>query len=884
MALHIASRLKADGVDTVAGTMSEKNLRKQIGLLAQGDARWWAETDHSAARAAFIALVPEVVGLMPRPELVSNAYAFREFPELPQMNLVDEVPPTLGSPTLKEIVQAKGAHWIFLPRGAGRTLVAAWLRTQEDPRVVALTVDTLAQGVALPSTADSLLVLDVARSDEGDLDACRLLLRRDVVVLAPFTLPVGLPYRGPSEEGSTGVSSNFRGSQVFSLPRDYMSGMDENKPHWIVHRWKPLSGWRRWFIGWCANRIGRANFDPSDIADALNQVDPHEDWFGTPGAVLYVVASAQRGELPRTTTRTTWSESRLPTSVVTRLCAQTGDPWLRAHGAPAVRALIRSLLDRIDLPLDGPLAHDDVATLIEPAVSPTGSDHPLEPEGTAPTGDGATAVQRLILGGVLAAESANVVSLQPVWLTAMLAHDQVRVLLRTEPSHNWGRWCLEPLRRALVDGHLDGFNRQDFRRMVLRTLEEHDAKVLGSVAAIETVFAATARRMNHENRSSAPLDADELTRVWTAQMAHVTVRHDNAILAPTTRRAPGDTGPSGLEWVANCWSWSLCAKKPLAAQLEGAEWQWPGWAEQLNWSTNPQWLKHLTQPTTAERDRDRWNPHFRRMLELGPAVLALASGPVLEPPALFYPILLARQDPTDDLSGVANAVLDRAPWWAQIEFTHWLSSADRTQLQRVGAGLLDALSRKRGALQALHSLAGAAPEVLDALDAATVLGALKRHTDEIVKQPDVLLRVLPQQLQAQVLRDLIAQLPALGREICLQLDDWMATPLPLPVLMDLLSLNEAVSVLKVARAVWRVAERDEVVLATLREFPTGSRAAGALWYEAPEPIRARLVQMICEGDLVAPQVEWFEGYLRRAVLSEPAIAERAFALLQRLQA
>lgn len=881
VAKKLVQRLQQNGVETSAGTFSEKNLIKQIGLLAKGDGRWWADEQHEPARAAFMGITPEVARFMPPLRGASDAvWHFVDFPEVPPLRLAEEHPPTLGSPSIEDIEPDERAHWVVMARGSGRTLTVRWL-SQHRPDVYSISVDTLADAVAAACSPEALLVIDVDRRHSSDVTASSALMERgNVVVLAPFHPPPGVRCRPHGPDFARTDRSMWAGLVV---------EREDHEPSWRLHEWTPHEGWRRWFVSWVCRRHPGASLDPREVADALDEVDPEHDWFATPGDVLPTLAAAQRGMLPRDAARAGWARSGLTKRWLETRAAASADPWVRAHGAAVMRRLVHAVVDRIALPLAGDLPNGGVSAMIsngppsrkqlEQALRDVqaGGEDVGDVAERLVAGDGAAAVERLIESRLLTRESDEIVSVQPSWVPSMLAEASIRSRLTDLPSASWGRWCIERTRQGVVDACLDDLSLDRLRKLVRRVIGEHDSADLGSVAAVEAVFAALGRRMQDLRKS--PMQTQTLRRVWAAQWEHLGPRYNESIPAPLTRFAPPEGDDVGLEWIANCWAWSLWCPPPPRLTFEGQvgmAWLLPGWISP-SWSVAPSWIVQISTGGKPD-DRESWGKTFGRLLALAPEVASRAVGPVEEPPALFHPHLLTTGSAGNATGRISMSGLSQASW-VTTEVLHWCKSAEFDSKRRVAETLLAGLAAEKGVIEALGMIAVATPDLHAALDETSVEDQL-RAEPRLHECPAALVAALPAERRTEALLKLIAGSRELAAAMLALLPDKLDVPLELPVYASLIVRGAMGSSSAAARAAWRHVGSDEVLSTLIDEIRSGSEVARHLWLEAPADVHQELVERMCEGSVAIPDVDWFERGLRRAVFTAPRIAERAYELLQ----
>ncbi len=892
LAKEIALHLENLDFKTDKGTFSVANLHKQLGLLAKGVPGWWAAEAHAPAKRALIELRPAVAGLLPKTGRELEEFEYAEFPELPPIRLQEEALQALGSPRLDSVFDSSGTYWVASPPGAGRTLAVAWLEAQQEPWLEAHSVETLQDGASLPVDRRKWLVLDVRRRGDGDVEAARLLLARQaVVLLADFEPPAGAPFRrgARDHDWNRGLVSKTEGSMVLVLPQDEAEQAASDEPHWAVQTWSAIPGWRSWFVGWVDDRLGGANFDPVALAKAVEDLDPVERWFGTPGTLLPFLAAAHRGVVGSPRSLADLEDGTLVRAVVAARTERAEDAWVRAHGVEAVRQLVAGLVDRVDLPLYGPLPITVASTLIRASVP--GGDmerlvHRVREQGLGAAAELADVlvaesagalVRRMIDNGVLRRVGEEEVCLSPAWLVRVLAATHVSTGMSVGGAEVWGRWCLESRRRELVDEHLDRVELKHLKKLIIGALERHDQANLGSIAAVEALFAAVARRLGARKLK---LSENLLVRLWKAQAELLTTRYDAQVLSPLTRPGPGDRGGRGQEWIANCWAWSVSCERPPRADLSDQEWLWPGWARPA-WEAVPYWMEfHLMSPTLDQPERDSWSDDFHRLLQLVPRVASAITGPATKPPALFRPHLLASTPTGVDLEYVISQVLAHESWM-RTEFTHWTESASEVSLQAVGAVILKVWGGAQGGLASLQLMARRAPRVHDALRDTVVLEVVRERMDECFKRPEALAEALPDHLRTSVLRSLIGRWPEMGTALLRQMPFDRMVPLELAVYLDLLHLTETGQPRwPAARAAWQHSELEEVVEALVDDIRGGRASAKDLFTEAPAEVQMHLVAKMCDGELVVPEGEWFNRYLRRAVLAEPAVAEQAFEILQ----
>lgn len=595
---------------SLAGLPQGRGLAANLTKLNRGDDLWFRKRSHIARAVADVLDIDVDELLLPVARHVKS-WTFQEFPQLPPLDLAKEEPCSLATllgsnegliagqdqeslhwsllagRVIGTEQRSAGPHWISAPPGSGKHLLAKWLAARGE--ATALEVRTLreAVGAAPPDGRGQWLVVIVAAADAAsDHDALRALAQlRRITVLAPFEFP--------SREWTTQSNSALG----FPLARD-----EVDKDGWRLSALHLASDWRTRLTRWVGQRLAGGNslFDADQMQQWLQEQDRDGLRMPTPGDLLPLCALAhQHGA--------SWfkrqSAAQISAKLLDGLVAQLpedldGRLWLAASAGAALGHLAVGRLSDLGHPLRGGSPASVWACYLPSSALPARtSEKQIIAElahlrrlkslkrkqaeaavaGLLSAPKPIEAVALLERAGVLRTDRTGGLAAFPrLSFDAALraaAADGVRSLA----ASMWGRWSAETERRQLLDETLDSLPMPELLATARKVLATYDSRHLGSVGAVESLFAAIARRLGNGWRPDGEATHGLLQEVWRQAESNRAPRNNQpgALRLPSTR--VDGYWDQTEDFTANCWAWSVWTRRPEALHESDPPWLWPGW-------------------------------------------------------------------------------------------------------------------------------------------------------------------------------------------------------------------------------------------------------------------------------------------------------------------
>ena len=852
-------------------------ISNRLGDLERDRPAWWSSEVRPAARRAFEQVTGVLFQDLP---LARDVILSPDFPRLRPFRPHDEAPLVLGTPNWFVVPGPWERRWIVAPAGAGRSFVVQWhhlrgaVQAREVPRLIAAS-ELFGVDAPIVIGVDAL-----AADDEAALS--RLVGRKAVLVIAPFAPPGRL--QGPPVDRSSDEEAQRQ--------PDEEAGRESR---WSVEEWRPVPGWRNELVGWIAGRIDDREtlLDAAQLLAWLERVDPRCETFATPGDVVALSAFAYQSGVPsfRRNIAERFLDARLRQEAAQ---AREGGTWLRTWGVQIVKALADARLQRFDLPLWGPLDRSTWADLLPADLAPrvleeSEIDKLLDRKRT-PKREARNRLLRrpapeaieLMFSSRLLRAQAEGLSLHPRWVVLGFARAGVQREVTEGTPSTWGRWAVDVERRQLVDAELDELPLDKLVRISVRVVSALDKSSLGTVGAVEAVFAALGRRFGL--RVHAP---DELHALWEVQRSLLIARYTNmAPLAPRTRPGFESRG----EWIACCWSWSLYGPKAWVDDSEA--WLFPGWCRRLL-------LEHLAlldrvnvgepgftgRESPAELERLRQpGATFTRLLEMAFEIIPRCQDPTLPrhlPAVLIPAIVLAAHRRAPPWVPTASHIrrLTGSLWGSAhlVQRARALPADDRVAIARTIWSAL--VGEQRGAVNALDHLRQSAllDFIEDHLPVEDFAEALSLNDDDALAR----LFELPIAFRLPLVRYALehhrdeVRVPdfALEREWggCPGSSTAGAHDAPwIELLADARPSGPC------CQALWRVAPERALERALAGDL---TEAAALDWFQAaPRRFHPRLLDRLASAPRPLP--DWAVLWLRHRVLEGGADADRAYLLTE----
>ena len=581
------------------------SLATYLGKLDKGDVGWF-EKREQIFDAICALLEVDREQLLPKKAVSPVLHTFDAFPELRPLDLRTEDPVNLLDPSLGSMGQVFGfrpppptfvpesdrkdaarAWWIVAPRGTGARLWADAYASRG--LVTCVRVQYLADALESPPDEKRRIILVHEAHPERDIDACeRLAQSPQTTVIAPFVHPALLRW-----ESQNGPATD-RGLQTQPM----------RLTKWFLWTWTLRTDWPKQFLDWIAARLHRVEslFDAEKMLEWLHKIDPRHVLFPTPHDLLPLCARLHR-EGPRKLTQLT------PDQLADHLFAEAirpfpkdrdGSLWLSAHAQDLFRSMVDWKLRNLSLPFHAGLPKEKWLPAIPASQLPTRRTEPemqralkqlrgktakdrekaeaeLIRKTTSP--DPHEALQLLAEAGLLGTDERSGLTLRPAVCFVHWARKSASNTLRNGSPSIWGRWVLDSQRQDMIDQELDALSVDALLRVVAKAVQNADPHDLGSVGALEALFAAVGRRLQDEPsfRTLAAQHTNTLHALWRAANQCRRRQGGQGELVPTVRM--------GLSWagytsfIADCWSWSFFLQPPKDKSALHAQkaWLWPGW-------------------------------------------------------------------------------------------------------------------------------------------------------------------------------------------------------------------------------------------------------------------------------------------------------------------
>ena len=582
-----------------------RSLATYLGKLDKGDVGWF-EKREQIFDAICALLEVDREQLLPKKAVSPVLHTFDAFPELRPLDLRTEDPVNLLDPSLGSMGQVFGfrpppptfvpesdrkdaarAWWIVAPRGTGARLWADAYASRG--LVTCVRVQYLADALGSPPDQKRRIILVHEAHPERDIDACeRLAQSPQTTVIAPFVHPALLRW-----ESQNGPATD-RGLQTQPM----------RLTKWFLWTWTLRTDWPKQFLDWIAARLHRVEslFDAEKMLSWLHNIDPRRVLFPTPHDLLPLCARLHR-EGPRKLTQLT------PDQLADQLFAEAirsfpkerdGSLWLSAHARALFQSMVDWKLRSLAVPFPAGLPKEKWLPAIPASQTPARRTEPemqralkqlrgkkakdrekaegeLIQKTTSP--DPHEALQLLAEAGLLGTDERSGLTLRPAVCFVHWARESASSTLRNGSPSIWGRWVLDSQRQDMIDQELDALSADALLRVIEKAVQNADPHDLGSVGALEALFAAVGRRLQGEPsfRTLAPQHTNTLHALWHAANQCRRRQGGQGELVPTVRM--------GLSWagytsfIADCWSWSFFLQPPKDKSVLHAQkaWLWPGW-------------------------------------------------------------------------------------------------------------------------------------------------------------------------------------------------------------------------------------------------------------------------------------------------------------------
>jgi hypothetical protein len=887
------ARLIVERVPSLFSQVEKAERHRRVALelsrLSKGQTSWWR--NHDEARKALASLLKVSEAHLLEGEPAGKRIPFPEFPALRPLDLASEGPLTeLGKLRKPDGSQSIGSNlfyradlapksplWAQVPPGAGKTLA---LHLFQRRGLACKTVRRLADTDLSELKAHQTFILKVEFTDpQTDLDASqRLLAHPGLTVLAPFARP--------------GSSVEYEASIRSSRPHTR-----SEEPGWKDRAWNPEPGWRSLFIGWVAQRLGseRKEFDSQALDQWLGHLDPDTQLVRTPGEILTLCDLAYEMGTPKLIRQFTKGWNDVAKTVTSRMIQRQAQDdsnralWLRAAGADAVRTLTRTAFEDVAAPWPPSASQEVWADRLPPRYAAPALDKVVDEKLHALGQARGTRARQQRMQEAKAAlfkpsplmaieylASANLLRVQPdggvgpypLWMANALARERLDDVSMLAPEL-WGRWAAEPGRQPLLDSAFDSLPPPKLAALAERAVHSFAAFKLGAVGAVESLFAAFARRFA---LPPSTVQEELLHRLVQCQLQVLTRRFTNGALGPVTR--PG-IGEGSNTWLADCWSWSFSVTRPPWPLPQELHWLFPGWATpSLTAPESQQYLMdERQQKGSPDGGLERLMAHSVQVLDR-----CCATTPPKEVPVLLAPSVLvwaARRGIHLEASLVRD-LLSHGGFQERLQ-RHFPSEEPRTQTAMAALLFRGMALKARGVLNVFRR--GEQPltdPLLGRLEDSVIFLAIQESGPG---SPSVLSEVPPRVL-LPVVKHFIERSPR-------ELDSFrVGTPETGHVPILELLLKQGFPSGERAQALWRLSPERSLQQAAqaLGQDPIApsTNVARDLLFASPLEFRAELLDAL-EARPPGVKAPWVSVWLAREVRRGGTLAERAHVLCRELQ-
>lgn len=884
MAIDVAALLQAKGLsDREAGRRvlaawkllepranlpTNASIAAKLGHLKRGQTTWW-ENHPQARRALADVLGTTAEDLLERSDAQAGDIVFREFPELPPLQIHEEPcffssrQGWLGAFATRSLQQGQHA-WIVAPAGSGKTLAIEVLRRNAPQNVQVVTLNDLAEAARQDPKVPLLVEIERACDATDGLALVELTQRRThTCILAPFPRPAC-----------------------------------EREPHprWSDHAWQLEQEWRARLVGWVHGRLPNAGqLDVDNFVEWLEAIDPTGTMIATPGELLSLVAWAFRWGTPTSRIKlTSVADDWFDRSIGSH-------PWLRHHGRRAIRALVRRRIERLDVSR-APLSMDVWATLLPTEATPSLPEQAIRQqlefvatgrslkerqkrveEGSAAliTNQPAEAIVALVERGLLRVCSNGHLDVYPGWARLALERDAFLDSIKSGDSKTWGLWAVDQSRRAGVDGALDECSPPDMINLASKLLHEPEQE-LATVAAIEALFSALGRRML-EGWSPSEQHFPILQQLGLRQIRQLSPIFDvhGEPPLPVTRRPRDYDDAVHAQWFAEAWTFSLLVP-PAEPIVQYACWHLPGWASEVHLTSCP---RHLPFPSLSQRQSAG---SYLRLIEAARGVLKRLSNEQLRAavaPAFQVAVWI------DGPRRGWNPTKEQFEALISSQVAAIVGSFLRGEPPDVQAKVVESIwpfiveKGNGNPVHGLQVLGRVAPDLLDLVGATIPTEVFERDMAQAPLDDDIapFLEMLPQRLRGSTLR-VVAQLArTAGASGLFGLKNVVAYlgAEDLDTLVDLAGAGFGIGYAAAARA-WSLDPRRALAEAEAAIVAAQGQARGTWFGTAPRDATRDLLALL-EAHRERPN-DWAAPWLARRLPIAGTEAPRVFCLLQRASA
>lgn len=559
-----------------------RSLGGKIGLLAKGKTDWWKNNEMALSSLKKLLDADEAdLGIHSAKD--DCRYVFREFPELPSLDLRREMPCELasGEPegrrqshkklrahslNLKSWLRSRdvgdnrdmpyGVSWLHVPMGTGAELLVAQMKAQSSFEV--LQAPSLLEVQSRLQDPRPLVLVISTVNDEDDL--LPLVGAENVLVLSP----VAWPLADGESEFEFRLNWEFKQGTNQDRARQFLSD-----PYGNIHRyrWTLHPDWRTLLASWMHDRLNSKHVDTLlDIQELnlwLDKFDPDERLIRTPSDLLAIgrifhcnsnksrPKANVRDSFLQLQNRMLMIDSRRVDSfnrVALELWRDTSLKW----GCPQEWTTWRKLSG----------GSSNIQSQGNASKKAVRQDTQLE----------ALRASELLVQ-VPKTESGDF-ALNPQLLADLAVRDLLMLEIRTGDFQSWGRTALDPTRQPLVDAALAATPEHELLQ-TLRELREVDPWEPSAIGASESLFLSLGYR-----QALGFLLSQETIHIAETVLERYLESGGNYGSQLLISRLHEDrpTHPDALMLMAACLGWSLSHKPKIFRKIDDTlQQKFPGW-------------------------------------------------------------------------------------------------------------------------------------------------------------------------------------------------------------------------------------------------------------------------------------------------------------------
>lgn len=599
----LARELKAKWPEVFKG-IEPRSLGVKIGELGRGVTTWWSGRPDRLDALRELTSFDAAELVKARAQQARGRWSFPEFPTLPPLDLLEELPAELcisatGDPlrvdmgiepwmqrTLptprrppRVLALSAGVTWLKIPAGGGLDLLLARLKAVGDVEVLA--ADTLEEAVTGAFGGGQPIVLAPQRAPTpDDLESLMLLdPTRPVLVISASACP------HPEQPSDSAwlprwewLTTTGSARRRLDLVKGHQGGLfGDGGVNAFEMRLAP--DWRMTLIDWIEQRLegtGDTLFSRQGLSAWLQRFDPTSVWFSKPADVMALASLCHAS-----------GERKLPNPD----SAEAGARLLRQLAPMDSRS--ESLLSRLVDMRWQDTAHDWVAPLPWDAwldlVEAQSRDAPEDRSAkTRRKRTPALDLEELRKEGFLAPDSSGWWTFaQPVQARLVL-RDALTRWVSAGDLERWARPLVgDSSRQAALDSVLGSMPTNALDRSIKSVLQAAPDS-LSALSAAEALFLVMGRKFASDQATYTP----ELAGLHE-RFLQLHADADGHVLPPLTRE-PGENSETPLPWLLACWEWSLCTPPPPVLPPSLVDW-FPGWLPQGG-DADGAWFTQLPAP------------------------------------------------------------------------------------------------------------------------------------------------------------------------------------------------------------------------------------------------------------------------------------------------